>query len=58
MLLKLWERIYQNILGAGALVIQRSNEEVTGEVQKYVGMDARQFELYRSLGGKGYFIGN
>ena len=29
----------QNILDAGALVIQRSCEEVTGKVEKYARMD-------------------
>ena len=38
----------QNILDAGALVIQRSSEEVTGKVQKYARMDARQFVPYSS----------
>ena len=33
----------QNILDTGALVIQHSSEEITGEVQKYARMDARQF---------------
>ena len=33
----------QNILDAGELVIQRSTKEVTGKVQKYARMGARQF---------------
>ena len=51
----------QNILDAGALVIQRSTEEVTrevtGKVQKQKYQDTRQFVSYSS-GGEGYFIGN
>ena len=38
----------QNILDSGALVIQRSSEKVTGKIQKYARMDARQFVPYRS----------
>ena len=38
----------QNILDSRALVIQRSSEEVTGKVQKYARMDARQFVPYSS----------
>ena len=48
----------QNILDAGALVIiQRSSEEVTGKVQKYARMDARQFVPYSSR-EEGGFISN
>ena len=47
----------QNILVAGALVIQRSSEEVTGKVQKYARMDARQFVPYSSQ-EEGNFISN
>ena len=47
----------QNILDVGALVTQRSSEEVTGKVQKYARMDARQFVLHSFL-GEGYFISN
>ena len=47
----------QNILDAGALVIQRSSVEVTGKVQKYARMDARQFVPYSSR-EEGYFIIN
>ena len=36
----------QNILDAGELVIQRLSEEVTGKVQKYARMGARQFVPY------------
>ena len=36
-------KISQNSLHAGALVIQRSSEEVIGKVQKYARMDASQF---------------
>ena len=45
----------QNILDARALVIQRSSEEVTGKVQKYARMDARQFVPYSSR-DEGYLI--
>ena len=38
----------QSILDAGVLVIQRSSKEVTGKVQKYARMDARQFVPYSS----------
>ena len=34
----------------GALVIQRSSEEVTGKVEKHARMDARQFMPYSFLG--------
>ena len=47
----------QNILDAGALVIQRSSEEVTGKVQKYARMDAGQFVSYSSQ-EEGDFISN
>ena len=42
---------YQNVLDAGELVIQRSSEEVTGKVQKYAKVGARQFvpHSYRQL---------
>ena len=36
----------QNILDAGELVIQSSSEEITGKVQKYARMGARQFVPY------------
>ena len=36
----------QNILDAGQLVIQRLSEEVTGKVQKYARMSAREFVPY------------
>ena len=48
---------FQSILDAGVLIIQHSSEEVTGKVQKYARMDARQFVPYSSW-GEGYFISN
>ena len=47
----------QNIIDAEALVIQRSIEEVTGKVQKYGRMDARQFVPHSSR-EEGDFISN
>ena len=40
----------QNILDAGAFVIQSSCEEVTGKVPKYARIDTRQFVPYSSRG--------
>ena len=47
----------QNILDVGAFIVQRSNEEITGKVQKYARMDTRQFVPYSSW-EEGYFISN
>ena len=38
-----------NILDAGELVIQRLSKEVTGKIQKYARMGAKQFVPYGEL---------